>query len=176
MIWIVLARKPFWNVDAIINRQMHKSTTWNLNEFVVAFLHWVKVKSGLVIQQSHYSMLKRCFSQKYANHILNVQSATSLMTFCHQKAALSHVFQVSVCSKGDQTLFVRYWYCLRFGPWAVFAHWSVGCFLPADIVFLNWVWYIKQRGHAVQSYKPWLPLALCKFMSVLQLRNILTVI
>ena len=78
---------------------------------------------------------KKCLKK----NILNVQPATSLMTFCHQKAALSRVFQVSVCSKGDQSLFVRYWYCLRFGPWAVFADWSVGCFLPADIVFLNWV-------------------------------------
>ena len=94
---------------------------------------------------------------------MNVQPAT-LMTFCHQKAALSHVFQVSVCSKGDQTLFVRYWYCLSFGPWAVFADRSVGCFLPADIVFLNWVWYIKQREHAVQSYKPRLPPTLCEFI------------
>ena len=165
MTWIVLARETILKCRCNL-RQMNKVTTWNLNEFIFAFLHWVKVKCGLVNQLSHYRMLKKGFSQKYANYIFNVQSATSLMTFCHQKAALSHVFQVSVCSKGDQTLFVRYWYCLRFGPWAVFAHWSVGCFLPADIVFLNWVWYIKQRGHAVQSYKPWLPLALCKFMSI----------
>ena len=99
---------------------------------------------------------------------MNVQLATSLMTFCHQKAALSHVFQVSVCSKGDQTLFVRYWYCLGFGPWAVFADRSVSCFLPADIVFLNWVWYINQREHAVQSYKPWLPPTLLQLVENFQ--------
>ena len=104
------------------------------------------------------------FLQKYARYILNVQPATSLMTFCHQKAALSHVFPICVCSKGDQTLFVRYWYCLGFGPSALFADRSVSCFLPADIVFLNWVWYINQREHAVQSYKPWLPQTLCELI------------
>ena len=43
------------------------------------------------------SKLLSFFLQKYAHYyILNVQPATSLMTFWHQKAALSHVFQICV--------------------------------------------------------------------------------